>query len=270
MTGLLEFTLLGCGYSGGVPRSDGEWGKCDPAEPRNRRSRCSLLVRRKSVVEGGLETTVLVDTSPDLRQQAVAAAVTHVDAVLYTHEHADQTHGIDDLRGFYLRYGRRIPCHMDPATHAALTGRFDYVFDGIGGYPAICDAHLIPPHGAPWAVEGPSGPVPVTTFHQAHGEINSVGYRFGDVAYSPDVSDMPEASFGALAGLKLWIIDALREAPHPSHLHLDRALEWIARVRPARAVLTNMFYDLDYASLSARVPAGVEVGYDGMRMETPI
>jgi len=263
----LELTILGSGFSGGVPRSDGDWGRCDPNEPRNRRSRCSLLVRRLPVAANGEATTLLVDTSPDLRLQTSAAGVSRLDAVLFTHEHADQTHGIDDLRGFFLRSGRRTPCHMDAPTHASLSRRFGYVFDGIGGYPAICDAHLIPPHGTAWKVDGPSGEIPIITFDQNHGELQSVGYRFGNVVYSPDVLDFPPGAEAALEGLSLWIVDALREAPHPSHAHLDRTLDWIARFKPRLAVLTNLHSELDYGWLKARVPPGVDVAYDGMRIE---
>ena len=267
----LELTILGSGFSGGVPRSDGDWGRCDPAEPRNRRSRCSLLVRKLSEGHGsGEATTLMVDTSPDLRLQASDAKVSHLDAVLYTHEHADQTHGIDDLRGFFLKSGRRTPCHMDAATYASLSRRFGYVFDGIGGYPAICDAHLIPPHGTPWSVNGPSGEIPIITFDQNHGELRSVGYRFGNVVYSPDVLDFPDDAWPMLEGLSLWIVDALREAPHPSHAHLSRTLAWIERLKPERAILTNMHSDLDYNALKARVPPGVDVAYDGMRVEVSL
>ena len=177
--GELEVVILGSGSSGGVPRGDGDWGVCDPAEPKNRRLRCSLLVRRHSA--DGV-TTVLVDTSPDLRQQMLAAQVRHVDAVLYTHDHADQTHGLDDLRVFALHARRRIPAFMDGPTRAALTRRFGYIFESVNGYPAILEARPLPRHGEPWVVDGAGGPVPVLTFDQGHGPIRSVGYRFGGVA----------------------------------------------------------------------------------------
>lgn len=265
----LEFTVLGCGSSGGVPRADGNWGACDPSDPKNRRTRCSLLVRRLQT-ESEEGTTVLVDTSPDLRVQTASAGATRVDAVLFTHDHADQTHGIDDLRAFFIRHRRRIPAWMDVFTRDQLTSRFAYIFKDQAGYPAICDERLIPPHGVDWSVGGPSGPVPVRTFDQAHGDIRSVGYRFGDAAYSSDVSDLDKAAFEALAGVKLWIVDALRWTPHPTHAHVDRALEWIARVRPDRAVLTNLHIDLDYRELAAWLPEGVEPAYDGMRLTLPV
>ena len=267
MTGALEFTILGCGSSGGVPRADGAWGVCDPAEPRNRRSRCSLLVRRKAEVPDAPETTVLIDTAPELREQTAAAGVQRVDAVLYTHDHADQTHGIDDLRAFWLRSRMRAPCYMDDYTHARLMRRFGYVFEGEGGYPAICEARLLPPLGTPFDIEGPSGAIPVQTFDQDHGAIRSVGYRIGPVAYSSDVVDLPPDAFEALAGVEVWIVDALRMTPHPTHAHLARTLEWIERVRPGRAIITNMHLDMDYRSLLRSLPHGVEPAYDGLAFE---
>ena len=264
MSGTLEFTILGCGSSGGVPRADGNWGACDPAEPRNRRTRCSMLVRRKAEVDGAPETTVLIDTSPEMRQQTAAAGVTRVDAVLYTHDHADQTHGIDDLRAFWLRGRQRTVCHMDAYTHARLASRFSYVFEGEGGYPPVCEAALLPPLGQDFAIEGPSGPIPVATFDQDHGAIRSVGYRIGPVAYSSDVVALPPESFEALRGLEVWIVDALRATPHPTHAHLQLALDWIERVRPRRAILTNLHTDLDYRTLCDSLPAGVEAAFDGL------
>ena len=267
MSGRLEFTLLGSGSSGGVPRADGNWGDCDPAEPRNTRTRCSMLVRRPG--DGGAEawTTAIVDTSPELRQQTAAAGARRLDAVLFTHDHADQSHGVDDVRAFALRMMQRIPCHMDAATRETMLRRFSYIFKGEGGYPAICDEVLIPPHGQPWTVEGPSGAIPVTTFDLDHGGIRSVGYRFGDMAYCPDVVELPPPAFEALKGLKVFIIDALRRRPHPTHAHLDKALAWIAELKPERAILTNMHIDLDYRTLLSELPPGVEPGYDGMRFE---
>ena len=269
MSRALEVVILGSGSSGGVPRADGEWGACDPAEPRNRRSRCSLLLRI-----GGdgpdRETTVLIDTSPDLRTQTAAAGVKRVDAVLHTHDHADQLHGIDDLRAFAIRMRRRIPCWMDTATWETASQRFEYIFTSQGGYPAICDHRALPPLGQPFEIEGPSGPLPVATFDQDHGEIRSVGYRCGPVAYSSDVLDLPEAAFDALAGVPLWIVDALRWTPHPTHAHVEKTLGWIERVRPERAVLTNLHIDLDYNALTSILPPGVEAAYDGWRTVLPL
>ena len=266
----LEVTILGCGSSGGVPRADGNWGACDPADPRNRRSRCSMMLRRPS--EEGPErwTTIVVDASPEFRLQTAAAGAKRLDALLMTHEHADQTHGLDDIRAFAMRQRARIPCRMDVATAEAMLRRFGYVFQGEKGYPAVADVVAIPPHGEPWCVEGPSGPIAVRTFDQDHGEVRSVGYRFGPVAYSPDVLDLGEDAFETLAGIDLWIVDALRYTPHPTHAHLERTLGWIERVKPRRAVLTNMHIDLDFTELAARLPAGVEPAVDGQRIELHI
>ncbi len=260
MTGELEVTVLGCGSSGGVPRGDGDWGACDPSDPRNRRTRCSMLARRRGP-EG--ETAVLIDTSPDLREQMLSAKATRVDAVLYTHDHADQTHGIDDLRVFALRRRQRVPAWMDAATKSALTGRFDYIFESKEGYPAILEAHDLPPHGVGWTIEGPGGPIPVVTFDQAHGPIRSVGYRLGPVSYSSDISDLDDAAIEAVRGSTLWIVDALRWTRHPTHAHVDQTLAWIRRADVERAVLTNLHIDLDYKALAALVPSNVEVAHDG-------
>jgi phosphoribosyl 1,2-cyclic phosphate phosphodiesterase len=257
---MLEVVILGCGSSGGVPRGDGDWGACDPTEPRNRRTRCSALVRRTG--PDGV-TNVLIDTSPDLREQALRAGLTHVDAVLYTHDHADQTHGIDDLRVFAARRRARIPAYMDAATHAALGHRFGYIFESKLGYPALLDAMALPPFGEPFEVGGAGGPVTVTTFDQAHGPIRSVGYRIGGFAYSSDVSDLDEAAIEAVRGCDLWVVDALRWTPHPTHANVETALGWIERAQVRRAVLTNMHIDLDYNELAAKLPPNVEPAFDG-------
>jgi len=260
----LEVVILGCGSSGGVPRGDGDWGACDPAEPKNHRMRCSALVRRRG--PDGV-TTVLVDTSPDLRRQMLMADVKAVDAVLYTHDHADQAHGIDDLRVFAMQARRRIPTWMDAATREALTTRFGYIFESVQNYPAILEARDLPPHGRAWRVDGPGGAVPVVTFDQGHGPIRSVGYRFGPVAYSPDIDALDQAALDAVRGCELWIVDALRWTRHPTHAHVDQTLSWIAAAGVSRAVLTNLHLDLDFNALRALVPAGVEVAYDGWRAE---
>jgi phosphoribosyl 1,2-cyclic phosphate phosphodiesterase len=266
MSATLEFTLLGCGSSGGVPRADGDWGACDPGNPKNQRSRCSLLVRRLG--QGAeVETTAIVDTSPDLRLQTAQAGAKRLDGILLTHDHADQVHGIDDVRAFFIRQRAKIACHMDRETDASMMRRFGYIFEPEGGYPAICERRAIPAHGRAWQVDGPSGAIPVTTFDQDHGAVRSVGYRFGDVAYSSDVVNLDEAAFATLAGLDVWIVDALRYRPHPTHAHLARALEWIDRLKPRRAILTNLHIDLDYATLRAELPSGVEPGYDGLRFQ---
>lgn len=260
----LRYTLLGTGSSGGVPRGDGDWGACDPEQPLNQRRRCSMLVERLPEDGQGEATTVLVDTSPDLREQMLMAKVRRIDAVLYTHDHADQTHGIDDLRVFAMRQRGRIPCYMDEATHAALAGRFSYIFESVQGYPAICEARAVPT-GA-FEINGPSGPIPVTGFDQAHGPVRALGYRIGDLAYSPDVSDIPDASFEIIKGASVWVVDALRYKPHPTHAHLDQTLQWIARARVDRAWLTNLHIDMDYDTLTRLLPAHVSAGHDGLQI----
>ncbi len=270
MTAELEVVILGSGSSGGVPRADGNWGVCDPANPLNQRSRCSLMVRRLSEEGAAKQTTVVVDASPEFRLQTSAAGVRRLDGLLMTHDHADQAHGIDDIRAFALAQRARIGCWMDVPTRLNLMRRFGYIFEGEGYYPAIADIHDVPPHGTAWSVTGPSGPIPVVTFDQDHGGVRSVGYRFANLAYSSDVVDLPPEAFAALGGLDVWIVDALRYTPHPTHAHVDRALEWIARVKPKRAILTNLHIDLDYEELKGRLPPGVEPAYDGMAISVEI
>jgi phosphoribosyl 1,2-cyclic phosphate phosphodiesterase len=226
-----------------------------------------MMIRRMS--EEGPErwTTAVVDASPEFRLQTADAGAKRLDALLLTHDHADQSHGIDDIRAFAMRQRARIPCHVDEATRDTMLRRFGYIFHGEKGYPAIADLVAIPPHGEAWQVDGPSGPIPVVTFDQDHGEVRSVGYRFGPVAYSSDVLQLDEAAFEALAGAQLWIVDALRYTPHPTHAHLDRTLGWIERLKPQRTILTNLHIDLDYGELAGRLPLGVEPAVDGQRIE---
>lgn len=257
----LTVTILGCASSGGVPRPALGWGACDPANPKNRRRRCSLLVER------GAErrTRVLVDTSPDLREQLLDAKADWIDGLFFTHEHADHTHGIDDLRSLFIHRRRRIDAYVDEATARVLLDRFGYCFASPPGssYPPILNEHRIAA-GTPVMVDGEGGPISVLPFLQDHGDLPSLGFRFGPVAYSSDLVDLPDASIEALAGLDLWIVDALRYKPHPSHFSVDDALAWIERIKPRRAILTNMHADLDYAELKARLPAHVEPAFDGM------
>lgn len=267
----LEVTILGCGSSGGVPRiggSDGSgvWGACDPTNPRNRRRRCSLLVRQKS---GANATTVLVDTSPDMREQLIDARVTALDAVFITHDHADQLHGIDDLRMVAMNMRKRVDVYADEGAFERILGRFSYCFVQPSGsdYPAILNAHDVREPFRPIEIEGAGGALPVLAFWQEHGHIRSLGYRFGAVAYSSDVNGLNETAFAALDGVECWILDALRYMPHPSHAHVGQALEWIARVKPKRAILTNLHVDLDYEKLRRELPSGVEPAYDGMTIK---
>lgn len=266
----LRVTILGCGSSGGVPRATGDWGVCDPTEPRNRRTRCSILVQRWQARAAGRAeeaTTVLIDTAPDLRSQLAEAKPSHLDAVLYTHDHADQVHGIDDLRAFVLQARRRVPVWMDAATRKTLHQRFHYCFQGYGGYPSILEeAGELKPYET-ISVDGPGGPIDFVPLAQDHGYVPSLGFRFGPCAYSNDVVGMPPETFAALAGLDVWIVDALRETPHPSHAHLAMTLDWISDVRPRRAILTNMHIDLDYRRMLETLPANVEPAFDGQRID---
>ncbi|MBN8997016.1 MAG: MBL fold metallo-hydrolase [Rhizobiales bacterium] len=259
----LRATILGCGPSYGVPRIGGIWGACDPNEPKNRRTRCSLIVEQFG--ESPDSTAILVDTGPDLREQLLAAEVRRIDAVLYTHPHADHLHGIDDLRAFAMDTRRRVEVYADAHTAERLLEAFGYCFKAPPGssYPPILNLHRIEA-GRPLAIDGPGGPLEILPFRQIHGDISSLGLRFGNLAYSCDVSDFPPESVPALADLDLWILDALRYVPHPSHLSVSEALQWIARIAPKRAVLTHMLNDLDYQTLKRELPQGVEPGYDGM------
>lgn len=264
----LRATILGSGSSGGVPRIGGHWGACDPNEPRNRRRRCSLLVEQWDQ-DPSKKTTILVDTSPDMRDQLIDANVQWIDGVLYTHDHADQSHGIDDLRMVALNGRRRVDVWMDAPTAETLTSRFGYCFEQLpgSGYPAILNEHRIEKMGEPIRVEGAGGTIEAIPFDQDHGGIRSLGFRFGPLAYSSDLVALPEESFSIIDGIEIWILDALRYAPHPTHAHVDLALEWIARVKPRKGVLTNLHVDLDYRRLSSELPANVEPAYDGMTIE---
>lgn len=261
----LRLTLLGTGSSGGVPRVGGVWGSCDPSNPKNRRRRCALLVDR--FADSG-RTTVLVDTPPDLREQLLDAGTAALDGVLYTHDHADHTHGIDDLRAVFFNTRRRVNIWADPATRRTLENRFEYCFAQHPGsiYPAILKANdICPPE--PIRIEGTAGPIEAVPIQQAHGDGSSLGFRFGKVAYSPDISGLPESSLPLLEGLDLWIIDALRPVPHPSHFSVKQALAWIERLGVKRAILTHMTVELDYEALRRQLPPHIVPGYDGMVVE---
>ncbi|KCZ94684.1 MBL fold metallo-hydrolase [Hyphomonas johnsonii] len=257
-----RLTLLGTGSSGGVPRVGGDWGLCDPEEPKNRRTRCGALLDRLG--PDGAITRILIDTSPDLREQLLAARVTHVDALVYTHDHADQTHGIDDVRALVIRMRRHIPTYMDKATRESLDRRFGYCFKGMGGYPPILQTE---PDIVPYerfTLSGDGGPVELLPVDLEHGRIRSCGFRIGGLAYCNDVNGIPDATMDHLRGLDTLVVDALRRTEHPSHASLDQALAWIAELKPTRAVLTNMHVDMDYQTLVRELPQGVEPGYDGM------
>ncbi len=258
----LKFTILGCGSSGGVPRPALGWGDCDPNNPKNRRRRTSLLVERPT--SGGV-TRVLIDTPPDLREQLIDAEVDRLNGVLYTHEHADHTHGIDDLRAFFIKQRQLVDVYLDEPTGAMMQSRFGYCFKSPPGseYPPILKEHRLTA-GRPVTIMGQGGAIEALPILQQHGDIPSLGFRFGAFAYSCDLSGLPPESVAALAGLDIWIVDALRYRPHPSHFSLSDALGWIERLKPKRAILTNLHADLDYEVLRKQLPPHVEPAYDGM------
>lgn len=261
----LTISILGCGSSGGVPRVGQGWGACDPNDSRNRRRRCSIFVTKQGA-DGG-RTQVLVDTSPDLRQQLLDLDVGRLDAILLTHSHADHTHGMDDVRPLVIKQKARIALHMDEPTSAVVRRTFSYIFETPSGslYPPLLEERRIVP-GVTVAVEGPGGRLEATPFVVHHGEIDALGFRFADVAYTPDLNAIPDASLPYLEGLDLWIIDALRYTRHPSHLSLEETLAWIDRLKPRRAVLTNLHTDMDFATLAARLPSGIEPAFDGLEL----
>ena len=259
-----KITILGSGSSGGVPRVGNDWGQCDPTNPRNRRRRCSVLISQSSL-RG--ETRVLVDTSPDLREQMLSSGTQDVDAVLFTHEHADHTHGIDDLRAFFLLKRKRVEIWADDATGRMLTTRFAYCFYTAPGsdYPPIVNLNALEA-GRPVTIDGAGGTITAMPFQVQHGTIDALGFRVGDMAYTPDIDGVPDASLQHLENLDLWIVDALRRTPHPSHWSLPQTLEWIARIKPKRAVITNLHVDMDFATLVKELPAGIEPAYDGLEL----
>ena len=260
-------TILGCGSSGGVPRIGNVWGLCDPENPRNRRRRCALLIEGRSA--GSNEPTrIVIDTGCDLREQLIDTRVERVEAVFYTHEHADHTHGIDDLRVLALNNHKRVDVYFSAEAGNRIRAAFDYCFSAPPGsdYPPILNAHVIAA-GEDIVVEGPGGAIKLHAFRQEHGSIDSLGYRVGNFAYSCDLSGIPEASRKAVSGLDVWVIDALRPLPHPSHLSLPESLEQIARQRPKQAILTNLHIDMDYAQVEAHTPENVTPAFDGMRVD---
>lgn len=262
----IQVHILGCGSSGGVPRITGDWGICDPSEPKNRRTRCSILVSKWNGIS--LEPTrILIDTSPDLREQLLAAEVSRIDAVLYTHDHADQTHGIDDLRAIAYKNKIRLPVYMDEPSAKSLMTRFAYCFHGGNGYPSIFDAKTELHPGRSISIEGPGGVLNFLALDQAHGRIRSLGFRVGSIAYCNDTVGLPEETLNALQGIDTFIVDALRYEEHPSHAHLDMALGWIDRIKPKRAILTNMHIDMDYQTLLKELPTNVRPAYDGMILD---
>ena len=259
----ITFQILGCGSSGGVPRLGGVWGACDPKNPKNDRQRCSLLITRQT--ENG-KTSVLIDTTPDMRRQLLNAKVDNLDAVLYTHDHADHVHGLDDLRMLVLRNRKRLQVWADKQVQKALNERFSYAFTQPQGspYPPILDMNDLMGNVS---ITGDGGTIDKVPFYVKHGGINALGFRINNFAYLPDVSEIPEKSWKLLDNLDCWVVDALRYTPHPSHSHLSQTLEWIDRANPKRAIITNMHIDLDYETVCKETPERVTAAYDGMQIQ---
>ena len=262
----ITFKILGCGSSGGVPRLGGVWGACDPTNPKNDRQRCSLLITKEN--ETG-KTTILIDTTPDMRRQLLTAKVDNLDAVLYTHDHADHVHGLDDLRMLVLRNRKRLQVWADLNVQKSLFDRFGYAFVQPKGspYPPILEMNNL---SGPLAVSGAGGTIDIIPFYVKHGGINALGFRINNFAYLPDVSEIPPESWEYLNNLDCWVVDALRYTPHPSHSHLSQTLEWIERANPKRAIITNMHIDLDYETVCMETPNRVTAAYDGLKVQYEI
>ncbi len=272
----LEITILGCGSSGGVPRVGGDWGACDSDEPKNRRRRCSILVefwQGDESVPKSDRTCVLVDTSPDLREQLLDVQIDHIDALLYTHDHGDQTHGIDDLRAVSYGQGKRIPTFMDKPTAEVLLRRFDYCFETPKGrkHPPILDKQEPIKPGQKLELSGAGGELSVFVFEAGHGTINSLGFVFCDkIGYLPDAHTISEQTFDKITGLDIWVLDALRYHEHPTHAHIDKSLQWGARAQVKKIIFTNLHIDMDYKTLQKELPGKHEPAFDGMKIKIKV
>lgn len=266
----LKITILGCGSSGGVPRVGGDWGACDPSEPKNRRLRCSIVLEYWEgdvSVPQKLRTIILIDTSPDLREQLLSANIRHIDAVLYTHEHGDQTHGIDDLRPIAYKNRGRIPVYMDKPTRDNLVGRFGYCFEKPEGrvHAPILDLQPLLKHKDNLSISGPGGNLNIFAFAASHGNTSALGFCFeGKIAYTPDVKDITDDVLETLPGLDIWILDALRYHNHPTHAHADQALSWCAVTKTKKLILTNLHIDMDYNTLNNELPGKHCAAYDNL------
>ncbi|QAY96744.1 phosphoribosyl 1,2-cyclic phosphodiesterase [Methylovirgula ligni] len=262
----LAITILGCGSSAGVPRVGQGWGACDPNNPKNRRRRCAIFVEQTNAE--GAKTQVLIDMGPDLRAQLLDLGIDRLDAILLTHAHADHTHGIDEVRPLVIMHRRRIDLYMDAPTSAVVRSHFGYIFETPDGsyYPPLLNDRRLTP-GEAVTIAGPGGVISFTPFRLSHGEIDALGFRIGDIAYTPDLNGIPVESERYLRGLDLWIVDALRYTPHPSHFSVAETLDWIGKLQPRRAILTNLHTDVDFEQIRHKLPPHVEPAYDGLRVE---
>ncbi len=269
MPALHRFTILGCGSSPGVPRIGGDWGACDPNEPRNRRRRASLLIER--FAEDGGRTVVVIDTGPDFREQMLSAGIGWADGVVYTHAHADHIHGIDDLRAFVLNRRQRVTIYADEATSDRLHAAFGYCFATPPGssYPPILDEVRIKAL-VPFSIDGPGGPITLTPYRQIHGDGESLGFKVGNLAYSSDVSALPPETLPLLRELDVWIVDALRYNPHPSHFSVNESVTWSRKLMTRSTFLTHMHIDLDYTEIKGKIPYDIQPCHDGMTIDMMI
>lgn len=257
----MKITVLGCGHSLGVPVIGCDCAVCLSDNPKNKRLRVSVLLEINGI-------NIVIDTSPDFRQQMLRANIRKIDAVLYTHDHADHIHGLDDLRQFNVLQKDVIPVFSNSEIMASIQKRFSYAFlpkptENAMFRPSLTANILpdVPIH------EFMAEDIKVTAFEQKHGKSSTLGYRIGDFAYSTDVNMLPESAFDALKGVKCWVVDCLRYTPSYSHSHLELTLEWIKRVKPERAILTHMAHEFDYDKLSSELPAGIFAGFDSMVLE---
>ena len=262
----MRVTVLGCGGSAGVPQlggadGRGDWGACDPAEPRNRRTRSSI------VIESNGGERLLIDASPDMRTQLLACGIPRVDSVLFTHAHADHVLGIDDVRILNRLISRPLDAWMTEPTWGDLSKRFDYAFRPWNG-PYFYRPALVPRTMVAGDVIEAAG-LRVATFEQDHGYMPTLGLRIGPFGYSTDVAKLEDAALDGLAGIDTWLVDCFQRRSHKTHANLDQVIVWAERIKPRRTVLTHMGYDLDWAWLVKRLPPGFEPGYDGLVLDFP-
>ena len=255
----LGVTILGCGASGGVPLIGCDCAVCRSPNSKNNRTRASVLVEKGP-------TKLLIDTSPDLRMQALREGISTVDAILYTHDHADHTHGLDDARSFNFHRKGSLPVYGTRETMDSITQLFQYAFGAPAGPNGVWFKPSLEVQHINEYDEFTVGSMDILTYFQHHGKGSSTGYRIGNFAYSPDVDNLPERSLQVLEKLDVWLVDCLRYREAPTHAHLEKTLGWIERLKPKLSILTHMAHELDYDRLCSELPAGVVPAYDGMKV----